>query len=352
MSNPAENFEQLITRAVNDLSAGYAGVLVSIGSKLGLYQALSEKGPVTSIELAKQTGYEERYVREWLNAQVAGRYIEYEPDDRNYYMTVEQKMIFADQSSPTYIPNAWEIPASMWADENLTISAFRSGEGVPWGAHDDRLFCGVAAFFRNAYRGSLISEWLPAMNGVVEKLEVGANVLDVGCGHGHSTLLMAESYPNSHFHGVDNHPDSIDSAMENTTQYQIQDNVDFSASSAAELREKNFDLICFFDCLHDMGDPVNAAAAAYKALKPDGHVMLIEPCSSNSLEENINAISRMYYCASTTLCCAHAISENSPNALGAQAGESRLQHVFTQAGFSRFHRVAETPFNLVFEARI
>jgi SAM-dependent methyltransferase len=250
-----------------------------------------------------------------------------------------------------YVPNAWNVPASMWFDEDKAIAAFRTGKGVAWGEHDGRLYCGVAAFYRNAYRGSLLSEWLPALDGVVEKLRAGIAVADIGCGHGHSTVLMAQAFPQSRFRGFDAHPDSIDEARRGAADAGLAARVDFDVARAADYPGTDYGLICFFDCLHDLGDPVAAARHAAEVLAPDGTVMLVEPFANDRVEDNLSPVARLYYAASTMICCAHAISEGGSLVLGAQAGEARLAEVFRKAGFTHFRRAAETPFNLIFEAR-
>jgi SAM-dependent methyltransferase len=338
-------------RALGDLSAGYGGVMVSLGSKLGLYRAMAGAGPITPGELAARTGCAERYVCEWLNAQAAGGYVVYHAVSGTYELSPEQAMVLAHEDSPMFIPSAWQTPASMWFDEEKAIEAFRTGKGVAWGDHDGRLHCGVAAFYRNAYRASLVPEWLPALDGIVEQLEKGIDVADVGCGHGYSTIVMAEAFSHSRFHGFDVHPASIEAARRNAVQAGVESRVDFKVARAVDYPLNNYGLICFFDCLHDMGDPVAAARYAAKALAPEGTVMLIEPFANDRVEDNLSPVSRLYYAASTTLCCAHAISEGGDLVLGAQAGESRLASVFRKAGFTRFRRAAETPFNLIFEAR-
>lgn len=344
--------DAFLTRAVGDLSAGYGGVMVSLGYKLGLYKAMAGAGPLSAAELARKTDCAGRYVREWLNAQVAGGYLEYHAASDTYEMTPEQAVVLADEDSPLFIPHAWETPASMWFDQDKAMEAFRSGSGVSWGDHHHRLYCGVSSFYRNAYRGSLVAEWLPALEGVVEKLEAGIEVVDVGCGYGHSTVLMAEAFPNSRFHGFDVHADSISEARVNAIQTGVEDRTRFDIATATNYGGKGYDLICFFDSLHDMGDPVAAARHAAETLAPDGTVMLIEPFANDRLEDNVSPVARLYYSASTTLCCAHSISEGGHLVLGAQAGEARLAEVFRKAGFTRFRRAAETPFNLVLEARL
>nr|MBS0019853.1 methyltransferase domain-containing protein [Gammaproteobacteria bacterium] len=340
-----------LTRAVGDLSAGYGGVMVSLGSKLGLYKAMAGAGPISAKELAARTGCAERYVSEWLNSQAAGGYVNYHAVSHTYELSPEQAMVLADEDSPVYIPYAWNVPASMWFDEEKAMEAFRTGQGVAWGDHDGRLFCGVAAFYRNAYRGSLVPEWLPALDGVVERLEAGIDVADIGCGHGHSTLLMADAFPRSRFHCFDAHAASITEARRLADEAGLGERVTFGVTRAMDYPRKNYGLICFFDALHDMGDPNAAARHAASALARDGTVMLIEPFANDRVEDNISPVARMYYAASTTICCAHAISDGGHLVLGAQAGEARLAEVFRKAGLTHIRRAAETPFNLILEVR-
>jgi SAM-dependent methyltransferase len=343
--------DALLGSAVSDLAAGYAGVLVSLGDKLGLYQAMAGAGPLNAAAVAARSGCAERYVREWLNAQAAGGYVAYDPAGETYELTPEQAMVFADRHSPVFMPHAWQVPASMWFDEAKAIDAFRTGRGVSWGEHDQRLYCGVAAFFRNSYGGSLISSWLPALDGVVAKLQRGIKVADVGCGHGHSSVIMAKAFPKSRFFGFDVHQGSIRAAKDVAAEAALDDRVSFALADATSYPADGYDLICFFDCLHDMGDPVAAACHAAAALAPGGSVLLVEPYADDRVENNLNPIGRLYYAASTTLCCAHAISEGGRQVLGAQAGEARLREVFVQAGFKQFRRATQTPFNLIFEVR-
>jgi SAM-dependent methyltransferase len=344
--------ESFIMRAVGDLSAGYGGVMVSLGGKLGLYKAMAGAGPISAKELAARAGCAERYVREWLNSQAAGGYVEYHAVSDTYELTPEQAIVLADEDSPVYIPHAWNTPASMWFDEDKALEAFRTGKGVAWGDHNGRLFCGVAAFYRNAYRGSLVPQWLPALDGVVGQLEAGIRVADIGCGHGHSSILMAEAFPKSRFHGFDVHAASIDEARLNAQDAGVAERVDFAVARAADFPGRGYGLICYFDCLHDMGDPVAAARHAAETLAPGGTVMLVEPFANDRVEDNVSPVARLYYAASTTICCAHAISEGGHHVLGAQAGEARLAEVFRKAGFTHFRRAAETPFNLILEARL
>lgn len=341
-----------LERVVGDLAAGYGGVMVSLGNKLGLYKAMAGAGPLSSIELAHRANCAERYVREWLNSQAAGGYVIYHPTSHTYELTPEQAMVLAQDDSPVFMPPAWDVPASMWLDEEKTIHAFKTGAGVSWDEHSDRLFCGVAAFYRNCYQSSLVSQWLPALTGVDAQLKAGAKVADVGCGHGHSTLLMANAYPQSRFWGFDYHAGSIQEAQNLARQQGLTDRVTFEVASAKGYPQAGFDLICFFDCLHDMGDPAGAVKYAAQALAPGGTIMLVEPFASDRVEENHNVVGRMYYAASTTICCAHSLSEDVGAALGAQAGEERLAQIFREAGFTTFRRATTTPFNLILEARL
>lgn len=351
MNVDQEKLNDFLGRAVGDLAAGYGGVMVSLGRKLGLYEAMAGAGPLDSREVARRSGCAERYVREWLNSQAAGGYVVYHPSSETYELTPEQAMVLADPESPVFLPPAWEVPASMWFDQDKAVEAFRSGQGVPWSEHDERLFCGSAAFYRNAYRGQLVQDWLPALDGVETRLTAGARVADVGCGHGHSTIIMAEAFPNSRFLAFDGHAASVAAARENAERAGVADRVSFEVADAKSFPGEGFDLICFFDCLHDMGDPVGAARHAARALTADGTLMLVEPYAGDRVEENLNPVGRLYYAASTTLCCAHSLSEEGRAALGAQAGEARLETVLRSAGFTRIRKAHQTPFNMILEAR-
>jgi SAM-dependent methyltransferase len=326
--------------------------MISFGHKLGLYKAMAGAGPTSAKELAGRAGCSERYVREWLNCQAAGGYVDYHAVSDTYELSPEQGLVLADEESPVFVPDAWNVSASMWFDEEKTLHAFRTGKGVAWGEHHERLHCGVAAFYRNGYKASLVSEWLPALDAVVEKLEAGATVADVGCGHGHSTVLMAQAFPRSRFRGFDAHLASIEAARQNAANAGVADRVRFDRALAVDYPDERYELICFFDCLHDLGDPVGAARYAKSVLAPGGTVLLVEPFAEDRLEDNLTPIARMYYAGSTAICCAHAISEGADLVLGAQAGEARLADVFRKAGFTRFRRAAATPFNLILEARV
>jgi 2-polyprenyl-3-methyl-5-hydroxy-6-metoxy-1,4-benzoquinol methylase len=343
--------ETFVNRAVGDLASAYGGVMVSLGHKLGLYKALAGAGPVSVQELATRAGCAERYVREWLSAQAAAGYVDYHVASATYELTPEHAMVLADEDSPVFIPPAWNVPASMWFDEEKALDAFRTGGGVAWAEHDPRMSCGSAAFYRNGYRASLVPQWLPALDGVVDRLHAGIDVADVGCGHGHSTVLMAQAFQNSRFHGFDGHAASIEIARRNAEETGVTAHTSFELSSATRYADRQYGLICFFDCLHDLGHPEAAARHVLEVLAPGGTVMLVEPYAHDRTEQNLNVVGRLYYAASTTICCAHAISEGGHLVLGAQAGEARIAEVFRKAGFSHFRRAAETPFNLIFEAR-
>ncbi len=345
------NLNALITRAITDISAAYGGVLISVGHKLGLYKAMAGVGPLSSKELSRRAGCAERYVREWLNAQAAGGYVNYHSLSDTYELTPEQALLLADEDSPYFMPHAWNVPASMWLDEPKTIEAFRTGKGVAWGEHHGRLHCGVASFYRNGYRASLVQEWLPALDGVVERLRAGISVADIGCGYGYSTILMAKAFPNARFYGFDAHAPSIAAAREHAVTEGVSDRVTFEVARATDYPDRRYGLVTFFDCLHDLGDPIAAARYAAQVLADDGTVMLVEPFAHDRVEDNLSPVSRLYYAASTTICCAHAISEGGSLVLGAQAGEARLTEVFRKAGFSQFRSVFQTPFNLICEAR-
>lgn len=350
MSINAQKLEELHGRLFGEISAGYGGVMVALGEKLGLYKAMAGAGPLTSQEVARRSGCGERYIQEWLNSQVAGGYVDYHAGTATYELSPEQAMMLADETSPYYLPYGWQVVASMWADEAKSLKAIKSAKGVSWGEHDGRLFCGVAGIFRNGYSACLVDQWLPSLTGVTAKLEKGAAVADVGCGHGHSTVLMAQAFPNSRFSGFDIHEGSIAVAREVARKAGVEGRVKFEVARADDFPRASYDLVCLFDCLHDMGRPVDAARFALSAMARDGTLMVVEPFARDRVEENVNPVGRLYYAASTTMCCAHAISENGTHVLGAQAGPARLEAVLKTAGFGIVRTVAETPFNMVLEA--
>jgi SAM-dependent methyltransferase len=340
-----------VNRVVGELGATANAALVVIGDKLGLYQAMSEAGPITPGELAERTGTTERYVREWLNAQAAGGYVEYDPQTKSYTLPPEHAFVLSNENSPYFMPGAFELMAASVRDEPKIREAFRSGAGVGWHEHNHGVFEGCERFFRPGYVANLISAWIPALDGVEEKLGAGAIVADVGCGHGASTILMAEAYPKSHFIGFDYHDGSIEQARARAEAAGLSERVVFEVASAAEFNGNRFDLVTSFDCLHDMGDPVGAARHVRDQLEHDGTWMIVEPFAGDRVEDNLNPVGRVYYAASTLLCTPASLSQEVGLALGAQAGEARLRDVVTSGGFSRFRRAAETPFNIVLEAR-
>lgn len=349
-STPAPGeVEAFIGEVVTDLGAAFSGVLVNVGRRLGLYRAMAGRGACTSAALAEATGIRERYVREWLANQAAGGYVAYDPATRTYVLPPAQAMVLAREESPVFMAPAFEVAASFWLDEDRLVEAYRSGEGLGWHAHNHRLFCGTESFFRTGYRAHLVSAWLPALDGVVERLERGALVADIGCGHGASTILMAQAFPRSRFLGLDYHAESIATARRRAAEQGVASNIAFEVKAATAFEGSDFDLVCFMDCLHDLGDPVGALARCRRALKPDGKVLLVEPYAADRLEENLNPIGRMYYAASTLACTPNALSQEVGLGLGAQAGEARLREVAREAGFSSLRRAAQTPVNLILE---
>ncbi len=337
-------------KMVGDLGAATSSVLVLIGQRLGLYKALVEYGPLSAEELAKKTGTAPRYILEWASNQAASGYIEYDPITNQFYQDPEQAAVFADEESPFFLGGGFYSIASMFSDEPKITDAFRTGEGVSWGAHDSCLFCGVAKFFKPTYKANLIQSWIPALKDVQGKLERGAKVADVGCGYGHSTLLLAEAFPKSRFYGFDFHEPSIEHAKKLAREKGF-DNVTFETAKAKDFPGESYDLVTFFDCLHDMGDPAGAAKHVCSKLDKDGTWMIVEPFAHDTLEQNLNPVSRVYFSFSATVCTLSSLSQEVGLALGAQAGEKRLREVVTSGGFTRFRRAAETPFNLVLEAR-
>ena len=350
MSVEPNKLEFLVGRMLGELGAAAMTPLVRIGDELGLYQAMKGAGPLTSAQLAQRTGTHERYVREWLNAHAAAEYVAYDAAADAYELTAEQAMIFAEETSPFFMLGAFEMVGANIKDYPKFVHAFRSGCGVGWHEHDQCLFSGVARFFRAGYENHLVQDWLPALDGVVAKLERGAKVADIGCGHGHSTLIMARAFPNSTFFGFDYHVESIEEANRVAAEAGIT-NVRFEVAGAKDFPGEAYDLICFFDCLHDMGDPVGAATYARQALAADGTAMLVEPMAGDTVAENLNPVGRLYYAASTVVCTPASLAQEVGLGLGAQAGPKRLSAVLQQGGFGAVRRAAHTPFNMVLEAR-
>lgn len=345
-----ERLNQFMQKAVADLGAAFHAGNVVIGLKLGLYKALADGGPATSKELAERTDTSERYVREWLAGQAAGGYVTYNAEADSYSLSEEQAFTLADESSPAYLPGGFMLALAALKANSKLVERFRTGEGLGWHEHDPDLFRGTEMFFRPNYAANLISSWIPALEGVEAKLKEGARVADIGCGHGASTILMANAYPNSKFFGFDYHQGSIEAARNAAQKAGVSDHVSFEVASAKDFPGTDYDLIAFFDCLHDMGDPVGAAAHVLKSLKKDGSWMIVEPFANDKLEDNLNPIGRIFYSASSMICTPASLSQEVGLGLGAQAGEARIRDVVTAGGFTRFRRATETPFNMVFEA--
>ncbi|HET8758644.1 MAG TPA: class I SAM-dependent methyltransferase [Solirubrobacteraceae bacterium] len=343
--------EAFVHQALGELGATLNSALVVLGDQLGLYRAMAAAGALTPAELAERTGTTERYVREWLNAQAAGGYVHYDPSDERYTLPAEQAVVLADEDSPYFLPGAFQLMTASAADHPAIAAAFRSGAGVGWHEHNHGVFEGCERFFRPGYAAFLCSQWIPALDGVEAKLRAGARVADVGCGHGASTILMAQAYPASTFTGFDYHGDSIAAARERARAAGLGDRVRFDVAPAAGYPGAGYDLVCTFDCLHDMGDPVGAARHVRASLDADGTWLIVEPFANDRTEDNLNPVGRIYYAASTLLCTPASLSQEVGLALGAQAGETRLHDVITAGGLTRFRRAAQTPFNLIFEAR-
>jgi 2-polyprenyl-3-methyl-5-hydroxy-6-metoxy-1,4-benzoquinol methylase len=348
--DPAK-LDAFMNKIVGEMGAAMNAALIVLGDQLGLYKAMAGAGPMTAADLARKTGTTERYVREWLAAQAAGGYLTYDAATDTFTLPPEQAMALAEEGSPCFVPGAFQVVRSVLIDEPKIREAFRTGRGVGWHEHSPCLFVGTERFFRPGYAAHLVSEWIPSLEGVREKLERGGTVADVGCGHGASTILMAQAFPQSRFHGFDYHEASIQSATEAAKEAGVADRVTFETVSSTQFPGRGYDLVTFFDCLHDMGDPVGAAAHVLESLAPDGTWMIVEPFAHDNLEQNLNPIGRVFYSASTMICTPASLAPDVGLALGAQAGEARLRGVVTKAGFTRFRRSAETPFNLILEAR-
>jgi SAM-dependent methyltransferase len=346
----SDAMQQLLGQLVTDLGAAVNGALVVLGDRLGIYRSLAEIGRATSQELAAKTGLDERQLREWLSAQAASGYITYDAAGATFSLTPEQAAVFADPNSPVAMTGGFYSISAVYHDEPVVAESFRTGSGVPWGAHHACLFCGVERFFRPGYEANLCSNWIPALDGVEDKLTSGTTVADIGCGHGASTLIMARAFPNSKFYGFDNHPASIAAAKRHSEEQGVG-NVEFHVATAKDFPGHGYGFATIFDALHDMGDPVGAASHIQRSLDPNGTFMIVEPLAGDSLVENLNPVGRVYYGFSTMVCTPASLSQEVGLALGAQAGEKRLNAVLSEAGFTQVRRATETPFNMVLEAR-
>jgi len=342
---------EFMGRAVMDMGAAMHAALILLGDKLGLYKAMADSHPVTPADLALRTGTNERYVREWLNANAAGGYVSYDSAAGTYTLAPEQAFALAVENSPAFLPGFFQVISACFNDVGKIEEAFRTGKGVGWHEHHHDLFHGTERFFRPNYIANLVSSWIPALAGVEEKLRRGAKVADIGCGLGASTILMAKEFPNSEFCGFDYHAGSIELAREAAKREGVADQIHFAVASAKAFPGRDYDLVAFFDCLHDMGDPAGAAGHVRAALKPDGTWMIVEPFAEDATEANLNPVGRIFYSASTMLCVPASMSQEVGLALGAQAGEKRIREVVESGGFRSFRRATQTPFNLVFEAR-
>jgi ubiquinone/menaquinone biosynthesis C-methylase UbiE len=350
MTIDMDKFNAFLGQFVGDLGAAVHAGMVVIGEKLGLYKALAA-GPMTSAELAARTQTDERYVREWLASQAAGGYVTYDEKSGKFSLSEEQAFALAKEDSPAYLPGAFQLALGSLAAVPRIAESFRTGAGMGWHEHEDSVFHGCEKFFRPGYAANLVSAWIPALQDVKQKLEAGARVADVGCGKGASTVLMAKAFPKSRFFGFDYHDKSIESARESAKREGVADRVTFEVAKAKEFPGQDYDFVAVFDCLHDMGDPVGAAAHVRRSLRNDGTWMIVEPFANDSLKDNLNPVGRVYYSFSTLLCTPCSRSQEVGLCLGAQAGQANIRQVVTAAGFSRFRRATQTPFNIVYEAR-
>jgi len=345
-----DKLHELLGRGIVDFGATFQAALIQIGDRLGLYKALAG-GAMTPEELAKATQTNERYVREWLSAQAAGGYVNYDAKSGKFSLSEEQAFALANDNSPAFLPGAFQVALAATRSMDKIAHAFRTGEGVGWHEHHPELYVGTERFFRPGYAAHLMQEWIPAMEGVEAKLRAGAKVADVGCGLGASTILMAQAYPKSKFVGFDYHQESLNAAKERAKNAGVTDRVTFTAAKAKDFPGGDYDFVTFFDCLHDMGDPAGAAKHVSQSLKKDGTWMIVEPFANDKLEDNLNPIGRAFYGASTLLCTPCSKSQEVGLALGAQSGEAKMKQVVMSGGFTRFRRATQTPFNLVYEAR-
>lgn len=345
-----KKLEEFVMKSVGDMGSSLSALMILLGDRLGLYKALNEYGPLKSEELAQKTDTSERYIREWLASQAAADYISYDAASKKFTLSPENALVLAEENSPVFIMGAYQIIRSLFKSEDKFAEIFKTGKGLRWGEHHHDLFEGTARFFKPGYISNLVQSWIPSLEGIEDKLKKGAKVADIGCGYGLSTTIMAKSFPNSQFYGYDNHAPSIEAAKENAIKENVKSNTNFLVVSANESIGNDYDLIAFFDCLHDMGDPLGALKFAKQSLKSDGTCMIVEPLANDKLEDNLNLMGKISYAVSSIVCVPNSLADNGP-ALGAQAGEQKIKDLVSEAGFTKFRRTTQTPLNAVYEAR-
>lgn len=345
-----KKLEEFVMKSVGDMGSSLSALMILLGDRLGLYKALNEYGPLKSEELAQKTDTSERYIREWLASQAAADYISYDVASKKFTLSPENALVLAEENSPVFIMGAYQIIRSLFKSEDKFAEIFKTGKGLRWGEHHHDLFEGTARFFKPGYISNLVQSWIPSLEGIEDKLKKGAKVADIGCGYGLSTTIMAKSFPNSQFYGYDNHAPSIEAAKENAIKENVKSNTNFLVVSANESIGNDYDLIAFFDCLHDMGDPLGALKFAKQSLKSDGTCMIVEPLANDKLEDNLNLMGKISYAVSSIVCVPNSLADNGP-ALGAQAGEQKIKDLVSEAGFTKFGRTIQTPLNAVYEAR-
>ncbi len=346
-----EKVEAFAGKAFGDLAANFTGLMITLGHRLGLYATLAEKGPQTPAELAEASGTHARYVEEWLKQQAAAGYVAWDGEMEKFVLPAEHALVLASGDGPAFFPPAYETIAALWHDEPLALESFRTGCGVGWHEHHHRLFTGTEAFFKPGYAAQLTTTWIPALSGIDARLREGGRIADVGCGHGASTIIMAKAYPNAHVFGFDSHPESIETARARAQAEGVGERVTFEVAAGDTFGGGDYDLVCFMDCLHDMGDPVAVAKHTRSRLREGGSAMLVEPRAGDRLEDNLNPVGALFYAASTMLCVPCSLSQEGALGLGAQAGQARLSEVMREGGFGQTRRASETPFNLILEAR-
>lgn len=345
-----DKLETFLEKVIADMGGAAGALLAFVGDRLGLYRAMADAGPLTAEALAQKTGTNARMIKEWLASQAAGGYVNYDPRSGTYALSDEQALALAREGGPAFMQGGFQVMVSLFKDEQKIAEAFRTGKGLSWADHDKCLFEGTERFFRPGYNANLVKSWIPALDDVEEKLKRGAKVADVGCGHGASTILMAKAYPNSKFFGFDYHAPSIEWAAKQAEKEGVADRVKFQMAKSTDFPGKDYDLVAFFDCLHDMGDPAGASAYVRNTLKKDGTWLIVEPLAGDRLEENLNPLGRLFYSASATICVPASLAHDGA-ALGAQAGEAKIREVVTAGGFTRFRRATQSPTNMVLEAR-